>query len=96
MEEDSTIANELALLVLNIRKEVCGVLDSFLSFLTKYKNKKTPNMISLMLDLRFKNFQIIFSFVGQEQIVSLVEEYNNVSYCWFFSLTNFGHCWMTY
>ncbi len=55
MKKDSTIANELVLLVFNIRKEVCGVLDSFLSFLTKYKNKKTPNMISLMLDLRFKN-----------------------------------------
>jgi hypothetical protein len=55
MEEDSIIVNELALLVFNIRKEVCGVLDSFLSFLTKYKNKKTPNMISLILDPRFKS-----------------------------------------
>jgi hypothetical protein len=79
MEEDSTIANELALLVFNIRKEVCGVLDSFLSFLTKYKNKKTHNMISLMLDLRFKNLQIIFSFVGWEQIVSLVQAYDRKS-----------------
>ncbi len=40
MKKDSTIANELVLLVFNIRKEVCGVLDSFLSFLTKYKSKK--------------------------------------------------------
>jgi hypothetical protein len=76
MEEDSIIVNELALLVFNIRKEVCGVLDFFLSFLTKYKNKKTLYMISLMLDLRFKSLQIIFSFVGWEQIVSLVEEYD--------------------
>jgi hypothetical protein len=76
MEKDSIIGNELALLVFNVRKEVCGVLDFFLSFLTKYKNKKTLYMISLMLDLRFKSLQIIFSFVGWEQIISLVEEYD--------------------
>jgi len=76
MEEDSIIVNELTLLVFNIRKELCGVLDSFFSFLTKYKNKKTPNVISLMLDLSFKSLQIIFSFVGWEEIVSLVEEYD--------------------
>ncbi len=29
-----------------------------------------------MLDLRFKSLRIIFSFVGQEQVVSLVEEYD--------------------
>jgi hypothetical protein len=40
MEGDSIIVSELALLVFNIRKEVCGVFNSFLSFLTKYKNKK--------------------------------------------------------
>jgi hypothetical protein len=33
-------------------------------------------MISLMLDLRFKSLRIISSFVGQEQGVSLVEEYD--------------------
>jgi len=55
MEGDSSIANELALLVFNIRKEVCDVLNSFLSILTKYENKKTPNMISLMLNPRSKS-----------------------------------------
>jgi hypothetical protein len=29
MEEDLVIVDELALLISNIRKEVCGVLDSF-------------------------------------------------------------------
>jgi hypothetical protein len=41
MGHDSIIVDELALLVSNIRKEVCGVLDFFLSFLTKYE-KKNP------------------------------------------------------
>jgi hypothetical protein len=40
MEDDSIIVNELALMASNIRREVYGVLDSFFSFLMKYKNKK--------------------------------------------------------
>jgi hypothetical protein len=40
MEDDLIIVDELVLLVFNIRKEVCGVLDSFLSFLMKYETKK--------------------------------------------------------
>jgi hypothetical protein len=76
MDDDSIIANELALMVSNIRREVCGVLGSFLSFLTKYKNKKTHNMISLMLDPRFKALCIVSSFVEQDQSVSYVEEYD--------------------
>jgi hypothetical protein len=66
MEKDLVVTNELALLVFNIRMEVCGVLDSFLSFLTKYENRKTNKMIFLMLNPRFKSLQIISSFVGRE------------------------------
>jgi hypothetical protein len=36
-------------------------------------------MISLMLNLRFKNLHIISSFVGHEQGVYLVEEYDRKS-----------------
>ncbi len=53
MEYDSIVVDELVLLVFNIRKDVCGV---FLSFLVKYENEKAHNMISLMLNLRFKSF----------------------------------------
>jgi hypothetical protein len=35
MEEDSSVAFELICLAFNIRKEVCEVLNSFLSFLKK-------------------------------------------------------------
>jgi hypothetical protein len=59
IEDDSIIYNELSLLAFNIRREVTNVLDSFLSFLKKYENKKAHNMISLMLDLRFKSLCII-------------------------------------
>jgi len=76
MEDDLIIVDELVLLVFNIRKEVCGVLDSFLSFLKKYENKKTHNMIFVMLDPRFKSLQILSSFVGWGKGVSLVEKYD--------------------
>jgi hypothetical protein len=80
MEDDSIIFDELFLLALNIRREVINVLDSFLSFLRKYENRKTHNMISFMLNPRFKSFHIVSSFVGREQgVVALVEEYDRKS-----------------
>jgi hypothetical protein len=58
MEDDSILSNELSLLVSNIQREVINVLDFVLSLLKKYENKKAHNMISLMLNPRFKNFCI--------------------------------------
>jgi hypothetical protein len=42
MEDESSFAKNLALLTYNFRKEVCGVLYSFLSFLNKYEEKQSP------------------------------------------------------
>jgi hypothetical protein len=39
MEDEFGLANELALLASNIRMEVCGVQNSFFSFLMKYEEK---------------------------------------------------------
>jgi hypothetical protein len=47
IEEDSNVALELICLASNIRKEVCEVLDSFLSFLKKFDERKTHNMLAL-------------------------------------------------
>jgi hypothetical protein len=49
MNDDLIIIDELFLLAYNIRKEIINVLDFFLSFLRKYDNKKSCNMVSLML-----------------------------------------------
>jgi hypothetical protein len=76
MKIDSIVSNELFLLDFNIRREVINVLDSFLSFLMKYENWNSHNMISLMLDPRFKSLRIISSFVGRVQGVVLVKEYD--------------------
>jgi hypothetical protein len=53
MEDDMALALELSMLASNIKKQVCNVLDCFLSFVMKYEKKKTHNMLSLMLDPRF-------------------------------------------
>ncbi len=55
MEEDSNVALELICLTSNIRKEVCGILNSFISFLKKFNERKTHNMLALILDTRFKS-----------------------------------------
>jgi hypothetical protein len=66
----------ISLLASDIRREVINVLNFFLSFLKKYENKKAHNMNFLMLDIRFKSLRIVSSFVGREQGVALVEEYD--------------------
>jgi len=63
MDDDLVIGDELSLLVFNIRREAINVLDFFLSFLRVYDKRKTHNMISLMLNFRYKSLRIISSFV---------------------------------
>ncbi len=66
MNDDSIVNYELYLQVSNIRKEVINVLNFSLSHLKVYDKRKTHDMISLMLDPRYKSLHIIFSFVGRE------------------------------
>ncbi len=67
------------MLAFNVRKEVINMFRFFFSFLKKNENRKTHNMIFLQLDLRFKNLRIVSSFVGREQGVVFVEEYDRKS-----------------
>jgi hypothetical protein len=39
------VVDELALLLSNIKKEVCGILDFFLSFLNKYENNSLHSFL---------------------------------------------------
>jgi hypothetical protein len=79
MEEDFGVTLELICLVSKIRKEVCRVLDIFLSFLKKFDEKKTHNMLALMLDPRFKSLHLVSSFIGCDQGVAFVEQYDIMS-----------------
>jgi hypothetical protein len=70
MEEDSIVAFELGCLAFNIEKKVCGVLDYF--FLKQKEEKKVYNMLSLMLNLRFKNLCLVSSFIGLKQTKAII------------------------
>jgi hypothetical protein len=61
MEEDLGATFEIICLASNIRK-VCGILNILLSFLKKIDERKTHNMLVLMLDLRFKSLWLVSSF----------------------------------
>jgi hypothetical protein len=63
----------------NIRKEVCGVLDRFLSFLKKFDERKTHDMLVLVLNPRFKGLCLVYSFISHDQGVAIVEQYDTMS-----------------
>jgi hypothetical protein len=65
MEEDVVIAIELNLLILNIKREVCNVLDVFFFFLKKFDERKVHNMLELILNSRYKNLIIVYTCVGK-------------------------------
>jgi hypothetical protein len=73
------VAIELICLAFNIRKKVCVIFNSFLSFLKKFDERKTHNMLALMLDPRFKSLQLIFSFIGHDQGITIVGQDDTMS-----------------
>jgi len=48
IEDEFGLANELAMLAFNIRMKVCGVLNSFFSFLMKYKEKRNKKILGFL------------------------------------------------
>jgi hypothetical protein len=79
MEEDGNVVYELSCLTFNIKKEVIKVLDSIISFLKKYEERKSHDMLSLMLYPRFKTLHLVSSLIGHEQSKAIVEKYNKKS-----------------
>jgi hypothetical protein len=56
MEENANVVFELSCLTSNIKKEVVGVLDFFLSFLRKYEKNNPMICFSLCCTLGLKPF----------------------------------------
>ncbi len=65
MDDDIRVSLKLTTFASNIKLKVFGVLNSFLSFLRTYEEKKTYNILSLMLDLMFKSFCLVSSDFGK-------------------------------
>lgn len=76
IDHDFRIDFELFLFTTNIKKEICSVLESFFPFKRIFEEKKFHNMLCLMLDSRFKNFPLVFSFIGHEERVNIGEGYD--------------------
>ncbi len=72
MEKQCIVALELGCLASNTIKEVCGV---FLKNWKKYEKIKL--ITSLLLNSRFKNPRLMFSFIDLEKGKAIVEEYDN-------------------
>ncbi len=64
IDDDSNLNIELGTFAVNMKKEVCGVINYFFSFLTKYDENKVHNMLPLMLNARFKSLKLISFFIG--------------------------------
>jgi hypothetical protein len=79
IDDDFSIILELSLFAWNIKREVCSVLKKFLFRKKRFEERKVHNMLSLMLNLRFKSFHLISSFIGHWEGVSTIEEYNKQS-----------------
>ncbi len=45
----------------------------------KFVEKKTSNMLALMLDPRYKSLCLVSSFIGRDQGVSIVQQYDTMS-----------------
>jgi hypothetical protein len=66
MDDDGRGSFELFVLVFNIRKDIARNFDSCLTFLRSYEKNKAHNMLSLMLNPRFKGLCLVLSYVGRE------------------------------
>jgi hypothetical protein len=84
MDDDSKVTLKLSLLVFNNKKEVCGVLESFLYFWKIYEKRKFHNVFSILINPRFKNLCLVFSFIGYEYDFLLLRNMieNNISYAY--------------
>ncbi len=64
INDDFVVALELSLFASNIFKKIHGALNGFLSFFKKYEKNKAHNMLSLMLNPRFKSLRLVSYFIG--------------------------------
>jgi hypothetical protein len=64
IDDDSGIVFVLFLFTSNTKREVCDVLDSFLSFFKKIEERKAHDMLFLMLDPRFKSLCLVSFILG--------------------------------
>jgi hypothetical protein len=84
MENDAIVAIELDLLASNMKRDVYNILDSFLSFVKKFDDRKSYYMLTLMLHSRYKNLKIVSTFAGKELGIVIAKTYDKKTFfLWF-------------
>jgi len=63
----------------------------FLFFLIKHDERRAHNILSLMLDSKYKSLRLIFSFIGHKWGVVIPKEHDRRSP--FFKVLKCYHCW---
>jgi hypothetical protein len=48
----------------------------FILFLYAFNRKQGHNMLALMFDLRFKNMQLVTTYLAHENVIPIVVEYD--------------------
>jgi hypothetical protein len=76
IDDDFGIAFELSLLLPTSEEKFVVFWIYFFFFKKNLEKKKDHNMLFLMLDLRFKNLHLVFSFVVRKERVNIVDEYD--------------------
>jgi hypothetical protein len=72
INDDFDLIIELKTFAKNIKK-IIWVIGFFLSFLIRYDERRIHNLLTLMLDFKFKSLRLIFSFIGHEHEVTIVK-----------------------
>jgi hypothetical protein len=62
VDDDFGLDVEIGIFTRNVKMEVITFIDFFLSFLTRYDEKRVHNMLTLMLDPIFKSLRLISFF----------------------------------
>jgi len=67
---------ELKEFMIQMKKEILKVLLTFFFFLHVFDKEKGHNMLVLMFDPRFKNMHLVTMFLGHENAIVVIFEYN--------------------
>jgi hypothetical protein len=78
IDDDFDLIIELNFFAKNIKK-INWVIDYFLCFLLKHDEKRIHNLLTLMLDFKFKSLRLIFSFINHEHEVAIIKQYDRKS-----------------
>ena len=70
--------SKLQLLYGRMAFESIEVIKPCLAFAVEFTREKAHNMLSLMLDPRYKGLQVIINYVGREKAMHIVAKYDQL------------------